>query len=63
MGAIGSQTSLRYAVQLLNPGSIYSDVQGRKEINKEEIEEINNLFYDAKASAKILTEQSDKFIN
>jgi DNA helicase TIP49 (TBP-interacting protein) len=29
-------------------------VQGRKEITKEEIEEIHSLFYDAKASAKIL---------
>lgn len=63
LGAIGTKTSLRYAVQLLNPAYLYAEVQGKREISKEELEEINSLFYDSKASAKILMEKDRKFIN
>lgn len=63
LGSIGTRTSLRYAVQLLNPGHILSATQGRKEISKDDLEEINSLFYDAKASSKVLQENRDKFIN
>lgn len=63
LGSIGTRTSLRYAVQLLNPGYILSATQGRKEISKDDLEEINSLFYDAKASSKVLQENRDKFIN
>ena len=62
LGSIGTRTSLRYAVQLLNPAAIFSNTQGKNEIGKEDLEEINALFYDSKASAKILTERADKFI-
>lgn len=63
LGSVGTRTSLRYAVQLLNPGNILAQTQGNKEIAKEDLEEINELFYDSKASAKILQENKDKFIN
>lgn len=63
LGAIGTKTSLRYAVQLLNPAHLYAEVQGKKEISKEELEEINSLFYDSKASAKILMDKERNFIN
>ena len=63
LGSIGTRTSLRYAVQLLNPTFIFSNTQGKNEITKEDLEEINTLFYDSKASAKILQERADKFIN
>ena len=63
LGSIGTRTSLRYAVQLLNPTSIFSVTQGKSEITKEDLEEMNALFYDSKASAKILQERADKFIN
>ena len=63
LGAIGAKTSLRYAVQLLNPAWIYAKTQGRKEITEADIDQVNQLFVDSKASAKILQEQADKFIN
>uniref|UniRef100_H2ZBN1 RuvB-like helicase n=2 Tax=Ciona savignyi TaxID=51511 RepID=H2ZBN1_CIOSA len=61
-GEIGSKTSLRYVVQLLTPASILAKINGRQAIGKEDIDEINELFYDAKSSAKILSEQGDKFM-
>lgn len=62
IGAVGSKTSLRYAIQLLSPSSIYAATQGRKEIELQDVEVINTLFLDSKASAKILQEKADKFI-
>lgn len=63
IGAIGSKSSLRYAVQLLRPSWIYAQTQGASKIEEEHVDEVNNLFVDSKASAKILQEQADKFIN
>ena len=62
LAAIGSNTSLRYAVQLISPSNILAEIDGRDKINKDDIDEVNNLFFDAKSSAKILQEQADKFI-
>lgn len=62
LGSIGTRTSLRYAVQLLNPTAIFSSTQGKTEIGRDDLEEISALFYDSKASAKILQERADKFI-
>ena len=63
LGAIGAQTSLRYAVQLLSPAWIYAKTQGRTEITEEDIAEVNSLFIDSKASAKILQKGGDLFIH
>ena len=52
----------RYAVQLLTPASIMARINGKDGVGKEEVEEIDKLFFDAKASAKILQEQEDKFL-
>lgn len=52
----------RYAVQILTPAKMLAKVNGKEEISREEIQDINELFYDAKASAKILVEQQDKFM-
>jgi len=52
----------RYAVQLLTPASLLAKINGKEGIDKEEIEEINELFFDAKSSAKILAEQKDKYM-
>jgi len=41
---------------------LLAKINGKDEIGKEEIDETNELFYDAKASAKILAEQKDKFM-
>ena len=63
LGKIGAKTSLRYVVQLLTPCKILADSQGRSKVNKGDVEEIHSLFYDAKSSAKLLHEQSAKYIS
>ena len=55
MGEIGARTSLRYAVQLLTPGNILAQTAGR-------VEEVDELFKDAKASAKLLA-RSDGYLS
>jgi len=63
LGEIGANTSLRYVVQLLTPAMILAKTNGREGIAREDIEEIDSLFYDAKSSAKLLAEQADKYIS
>ena len=62
LGEIGSRTSLRYAVQLLTPSRIMAETQGRTEIEADDVEEIDVLFFDAKASARLLAEQGDGYL-
>ncbi|XP_070559075.1 ruvB-like 1 [Ptychodera flava] len=62
LGEIGTRTTLRYAVQLLTPASLLARINGRDSVCKEDVEEISELFFDAKSSAKILAEQEDKFM-
>mmetsp|Transcript_14040 Transcript_14040/g.17025 ORF Transcript_14040/g.17025 Transcript_14040/m.17025 type:complete len:457 (-) Transcript_14040:221-1591(-) len=63
LGEMGDKTSLRHAVQLLSPASVLAKTNGRDEITEGDLEEIAELFLDAKASAKLLTENADKFIS
>ena len=62
LGEVGVKTTLRYAIQLLTPASILARINGRDTIAPEDIQEINELFYDAKSSAKMLAEQDDKYM-
>lgn len=62
LGELGTQTTLRYVVQLLTPASLTAKINGRSTIKKEDIQEVANLFLDAKKSAKILTDNKDKFM-
>lgn len=61
LAEIGDRTTLRYAVQLLTPSSILTKINGKDKISKDEIQEVNDLFYDAKSSAKLLQEDQDKY--
>ena len=63
LGKIGARTSLRYVVQLLSPAKILAESQGKTKVDKSDIKEINSLFFDAKSSAKLLQEQSSKYIS
>mmetsp|Transcript_26223 Transcript_26223/g.42457 ORF Transcript_26223/g.42457 Transcript_26223/m.42457 type:complete len:459 (+) Transcript_26223:323-1699(+) len=54
LGEIGAKTSLRYAVQLLTPSKILAQTAARDTVNAGDVEEIDKLFVDAKASAKHL---------
>jgi len=62
LSQIGERATLRYSVQLLTPCSIMAQTSGRTSVSSSDIEEIDALFYDAKASARLLAEQSDKYI-
>lgn len=62
LGEIGSSTTLRYAVQLLTPAFQMCKVNGRTQIIKEDISDINALFLDAKRSAKFLSEHNNKYM-
>lgn len=63
LGEIGERTSLRHAVQLLTPSAMLAKTNGRDDIVRSDLEEIASLFHDAKFSAKLLTEQADKYIS
>eukprot|EP00560_Eucampia_antarctica_P000130 CAMPEP_0197834950 /NCGR_PEP_ID=MMETSP1437-20131217/24197_1 /TAXON_ID=49252 ORGANISM="Eucampia antarctica, Strain CCMP1452" /NCGR_SAMPLE_ID=MMETSP1437 /ASSEMBLY_ACC=CAM_ASM_001096 /LENGTH=455 /DNA_ID=CAMNT_0043440013 /DNA_START=68 /DNA_END=1435 /DNA_ORIENTATION=+ len=54
LGEIGERTSLRYAVQMLTPSRIIAETCGRTLITSEDIIEVDKLFFDGKASAKLL---------
>lgn len=62
LGEIGVRSTLRYAIQLLTPAKVLVNTSGRESIGKEDIEEIDGLFYDAKASAKLLLEQQAGYL-
>ena len=63
LGEIGVRSTLRYAVQLLTPAKVLIGTNGKETITKEDIEEIDSLFYDAKASAKLLIEQQAGYLS
>mmetsp|Transcript_2603 Transcript_2603/g.6197 ORF Transcript_2603/g.6197 Transcript_2603/m.6197 type:complete len:456 (-) Transcript_2603:251-1618(-) len=63
LGDVGSNTSLRHAVQLLTPAAVLAKTNGRDEIMMGDLEEVGELFLDAKASAKLLSEQADKYLS
>jgi RuvB-like protein 1 (pontin 52) len=52
----------RFAVQLLTPARILASTQGREKITVTDVEEIDKLFFDAKASARLLAENEDKYL-
>ncbi|PAA69268.1 hypothetical protein BOX15_Mlig017722g1, partial [Macrostomum lignano] len=59
---IGNRTTLRYAVQLLTPCAIMARTNGVEQMTADEIDEVAELFFDAKTSAKVLAEHSEKFM-
>lgn len=62
LGSVGQRTSLRYAVQLLTPSRILAGTLGRDRVELSDVEAIDELFYDAKASALVLAKQADKYL-
>uniref|UniRef100_UPI00398ED97B ruvB-like 1 isoform X3 n=1 Tax=Pristiophorus japonicus TaxID=55135 RepID=UPI00398ED97B len=62
LGEIGTKTTLRYSCQLLTPANLLAKINGKDGIEKEHVEEINELFYDAKSSAKVLAEHQEKYM-
>lgn len=62
LGEVGTKTTLRYAVQLLTPAHLAAKINGRNNIIQSDIEEVGSLFLDAKASAKVLSENKEKYM-
>lgn len=62
LGDLGTRTTLRYVVQLLTPASLTAKVNGRTSMKKEDVEEVGQLFLDAKSSAKILSQNKGKYM-
>ncbi|KAG4303844.1 hypothetical protein PORY_002773 [Pneumocystis oryctolagi] len=58
----GATSSLRYVIQLLTPSSIFAKVNGRQEIDVQDVEESIALFLDGKESAKVVQMQKKSFI-
>ena len=50
-------------MQLLTPAWVLANTKGRVEITREEIEDVHELFYDAKRSAKLLQENASGYIS
>ncbi len=49
-------------MQLLTPASILAKINGKDKISRDEIEEVNDLFHDAKSSAKLLAAEDEKYL-
>jgi TBP-interacting protein len=56
---VGQKASLRYAIQLLAPAW---ELSGKKEIKKEHIERVYNLFTDVKRSVDYLRKMEEEMI-
>ncbi|BAP72672.1 ruvB-like helicase 1 [Kluyveromyces marxianus] len=61
LATLGTETSLRYVLQLLSPSGIIAKLANRSEIKVTDVEEAKLLFLDAKRSTKIL-EESEKYL-
>jgi len=59
---IGSKTSLRYAVQLMEPAKVIATTKGRDTIIVEDIKEARKLFIDISQSVRYLKEFEEKFL-
>ncbi|WFD43916.1 RuvB ATP-dependent DNA helicase pontin [Malassezia psittaci] len=51
---LGVKTSLRFALQLLAPASVLSNVMGHTSVTVDDIDQANSLFIDARSSARNL---------
>jgi len=59
---IGSETSLRHAVQLLEPSRIIAERKGRKEVSREDVREALRLFMDVKQSVAHVKKYEEVFL-
>jgi RuvB-like protein 1 len=48
---------------MITPCMVLAETLGKTKISSDEVNEISSLFLDGKTSAKILTEQADKYIS
>ena len=63
LASIGTRTSLRYVVQLISPSFVLAQTLGKLKITMDDVNEISQLFFDGKSSAKLLQEQAAFYIS
>ncbi|MCE4600170.1 MAG: hypothetical protein F7C38_01200 [Desulfurococcales archaeon] len=56
---IGSERSLRYAMQLIDPAYTIARRRGARAVDAEDVKEAERLFADVKKSVKMLEEYKD----
>lgn len=61
LGEIGAQSSLRFALQLLEPCRLAAEARGSEVVERTDVSDVDALFLDAKASAVRLAEQRHRF--
>lgn len=59
---IGSERSLRYAVQLMEPARIIAQRSGRNKVTAEDVQEASKLFVEVKASVEYVSKFEEKFL-
>lgn len=62
LAEVGANSTLRYAAQLLTPAWLAARADGAARIQSAHVHAVHALFLDAKSSARILTQHSDKFM-
>ena len=61
LAQIGHDTSLRHAIQLLSPSSILAGVYGKQMIDVQVLQEIKELYIDAKQSSLLLSQGDNSY--
>lgn len=59
---IGTQTSLRYSIQLITTANLYALKRKKKIVDVEEIKKVYQLFFDTTRSANYLDEYQEEFL-
>lgn len=62
LAEVGAKSSLRFAIQLMTPSKIMAHINGKDNISLDDVKEVDSMFFDAKASAKMLNETEEKYI-
>ncbi|OWR50708.1 putative pontin [Danaus plexippus plexippus] len=62
LSEVGANSTLRYAAQLLTPSWLAARAEGATRIAPSHVRSVHALFLDAKSSARILTQHSDKYM-
>jgi DNA polymerase III subunit gamma/tau len=62
LGEVGARTCLRFAVQMMVPASIMAATCGRTKVAQDDVQEVDSLFKDAKASAKVLAANAAQYM-
>lgn len=63
LAEIGVDSTLRYAVQMLTPAFLLARIAGKEIVGLDEIEEVGELFMDAKTSAQTLFKNDEFYLH